>query len=61
MTLRNAIAKFGMPSAVVLGLLAVVLGLLAVVACAALLSISPPASAQGAEHPKLAPFGFSHR
>ena len=42
MTLRNAIAKFGMPSAVVLGLLAVV-------ACAALLSISPPASAQGAQ------------
>ena len=42
MTLRNAIAKFGMPSAVVLRLLAVV-------ACAALLSISPPASAQGAQ------------
>ena len=42
MTLRNAIAKFGMPSAVVLGLLAVV-------ACAALLFISPPTSAQGAQ------------
>ena len=42
MTLRNAIAKFGMPSAVVLRLLAVV-------ACAALLSISPPASAQSAQ------------